>query len=50
MFRKISSFAIMVGSGYDSGYESEVNDFHEEMLAGDHDDMPLDQLMNNLDR
>ena len=34
---------------YDSGYESENGGFDmDEILAGDHDDVPLDILVQNL--
>lgn len=36
---------------YDSGYESDgARIAHRDVIAGDYDDLPLDQLINGLDQ
>ena len=35
-------------NGYDSGYESEREYDYEDVIRGDHDDVPLDQLVLGL--
>ena len=34
--------------GYDSGYESERDFDFDDVIAGDHDDVPLDVLVHGL--